>query len=148
MVGSRFFGQFSSRLSSLKLRFLPYGKSEIRFEVKRPAFMVRAVRTMMPRTVTTRPDIFRTLAPKPRPPYEEVWHLWQVFVPRRSITGRLLWGTVCVGETAADGFTRNSFRTMLSGNIAARPEFLSKKVENSAAVQVWLSTIPVDRANG
>ena len=56
--------------------------------------MVRAVRTTMPRTVTTRPDIFRTLAPKPRPPYEEVWHLWQVFVPRRSITGRLLWGTV------------------------------------------------------
>jgi hypothetical protein len=25
---------------------------------------------------------------------EEVWHLWQAFVPRRSITGRLLWGTV------------------------------------------------------
>ena len=56
--------------------------------------MVRAVRTTMPRIVTTRLDIFRMLAPKPRPPYEGVWHLWQVFVPRRSITGRLLWGTV------------------------------------------------------
>ena len=36
----------------------------------------------------------RLLTPKPRPPYEEVWHLWTVLVPRRSITGRLLWGTV------------------------------------------------------
>jgi hypothetical protein len=31
---------------------------------------------------------------KQRPPYEEVWHLWSVLIPRRSITGRLLWGTV------------------------------------------------------
>jgi len=36
----------------------------------------------------------RLLTPKPRPPYEEVWHLWTVLVPRRSITGRLLRGTV------------------------------------------------------
>jgi hypothetical protein len=39
-------------------------------------------------------DVLRALSPKPRPPYEEVWHLWTVLVPRRSITGRLLWGTV------------------------------------------------------
>jgi hypothetical protein len=32
--------------------------------------------------------------PKPRPPYEEVWHIWTVLIPRRSITNRLLWGTV------------------------------------------------------
>jgi hypothetical protein len=37
---------------------------------------------------------FRLLTPKPRSPYEEVWHLWTVRVPRRSITGRLLRGTV------------------------------------------------------
>ena len=36
----------------------------------------------------------RLLTPKQRPPYEEVWHLWTVRVPRRSLTGRLLWGTV------------------------------------------------------
>jgi len=24
----------------------------------------------------------------------DVWHLWRVLVPRRSITGRLVWGTV------------------------------------------------------
>ena len=29
-----------------------------------------------------------------RRPYEEVWHLWTIIVPRRSITGHLLWGTV------------------------------------------------------
>ena len=29
-----------------------------------------------------------------RPPYEQVWHVWTVIFPRRSITGRLLWGTV------------------------------------------------------
>jgi hypothetical protein len=26
--------------------------------------------------------------------WEGVWHLWTVVVPRRSITGRLLWGKV------------------------------------------------------
>lgn len=29
-----------------------------------------------------------------RRPYDEVWHLWTIIVPRRSITGGLLWGTV------------------------------------------------------
>jgi hypothetical protein len=26
--------------------------------------------------------------------YEELWHVWTVTIPRRSITGRLVWGTV------------------------------------------------------
>jgi hypothetical protein len=26
--------------------------------------------------------------------FTEYWHLWTVFVPRRSITGRLVWGRV------------------------------------------------------
>jgi hypothetical protein len=26
--------------------------------------------------------------------WADVWHLWTVAVPRRSITGRLLWGKV------------------------------------------------------
>jgi hypothetical protein len=34
------------------------------------------------------------MTPKPRSAYEEVWHLWTVRIPRRSITGRLLRGTV------------------------------------------------------
>ena len=27
-------------------------------------------------------------------PYDQVWHLWTIVIPRRSITGRLLWGKV------------------------------------------------------
>ena len=30
----------------------------------------------------------------PMPPWAEVWHLWKVIVPRRSITGQLLTGQV------------------------------------------------------
>jgi hypothetical protein len=26
--------------------------------------------------------------------WAEAWHLWTVIIPRRSITGRLLWGRV------------------------------------------------------
>lgn len=48
----------------------------------------------MPRTIASTLDVFRVRAPKQRPPYEEVWHLWSVLIPRRSITGRLVWGTV------------------------------------------------------
>jgi hypothetical protein len=45
-------------------------------------------------TIARKHDVFRMLVPKQRPPFEEVWHLWMVIVPRRSITDRLLWGTV------------------------------------------------------
>lgn len=48
----------------------------------------------MLRIIASKHDFVRVLASKPRPPYEEVWHLWKVIIPRRSITGRLLWGTV------------------------------------------------------
>jgi hypothetical protein len=30
----------------------------------------------------------------PQPAWAEAWHLWTVFVPRRSITGRLVYGQV------------------------------------------------------
>jgi hypothetical protein len=33
-------------------------------------------------------------APAPSGIYAEVWHVWTVAIPRRSITGRLVWGTV------------------------------------------------------
>ena len=29
-----------------------------------------------------------------KPTWAEVWHLWTVFIPRRSITGRLVFGQV------------------------------------------------------
>lgn len=44
--------------------------------------------------IASKHDVLRMLVPKQRPPFEEVWHLWAVIIPRRSITGRLLWGTV------------------------------------------------------
>jgi len=26
--------------------------------------------------------------------WSDAWHLWRIIIPRRSITGRLVWGTV------------------------------------------------------
>jgi hypothetical protein len=48
----------------------------------------------MPRMIASSHHIFRTQATTQKPPYEEVWHLWRVLIPRRSITDRLVWGTV------------------------------------------------------
>jgi len=31
---------------------------------------------------------------QPGPAWANSWHLWNVILPRRSITGRLVWGTV------------------------------------------------------
>ena len=47
----------------------------------------------MQRTIESPLDVFRMRAAR-RPPSEEVWHLWRVLIPRRSITDRLAWGTV------------------------------------------------------
>jgi hypothetical protein len=48
----------------------------------------------MLRIISSKDDVLRVLIPKQKPPYEEVWHLWTVIIPRRSITGCRLWGTV------------------------------------------------------
>jgi len=40
------------------------------------------------------PEWSRMLGLSPMPPWAEVWHLWKVVIPRRSITGRLLMGQV------------------------------------------------------
>jgi len=48
----------------------------------------------MPRTIASPLHLFRVRAATRRLPYEEVWHLWRVLIPRRSITDRLVWGTV------------------------------------------------------
>ncbi|MET3838238.1 hypothetical protein [Bradyrhizobium sp. OAE829] len=36
----------------------------------------------------------RILSLSPKPAWAEVWHLRKIFIPRRSITGRLLTGQV------------------------------------------------------
>jgi hypothetical protein len=30
----------------------------------------------------------------PKPEWAQIWHLWTAFIPRRSITGRLIFGQV------------------------------------------------------
>jgi hypothetical protein len=45
-------------------------------------------------------DQSRSLQP-PSPAWAEAWHIWTVIIPRRSITGRLVHGTVwrrCDGQ--------------------------------------------------
>jgi hypothetical protein len=39
-------------------------------------------------------DDIQLLNSNTRGVWESVWHLWTVVMPRRSITGRLLWGRV------------------------------------------------------
>ena len=45
---------------------------------------------------------------EPKAAWAGVWHLWTVILPRRSITGRLVFGKVWSGTTAGVGSTRNS----------------------------------------
>ena len=39
-------------------------------------------------------DVLRILDPKQRPSRYDDWHVWSVTIPRRSITGGLVLGTV------------------------------------------------------
>ena len=39
-------------------------------------------------------DSFRMLGLNPKPAWAEVWHLWKVIIPRRSITRELVRGQV------------------------------------------------------
>jgi hypothetical protein len=44
--------------------------------------------------IAERANNHRLLDLSPQPAWAEVWHLWTVIVPRRSITGRLVFGQV------------------------------------------------------
>lgn len=51
----------------------------------------------MPRHAADTHNILDLLRPKPRRRHYEawqLWHVWTVTFPRRSITGGLVWGTV------------------------------------------------------
>jgi hypothetical protein len=39
-------------------------------------------------------DVLRTLNAKPMPDWAGAWHVWTVWMPRRTISGRLVWGRV------------------------------------------------------
>jgi hypothetical protein len=42
----------------------------------------------------SRYNLFQIPSFSPERTWADTWHLWTVMVPRRSITGRLLWGKV------------------------------------------------------
>jgi hypothetical protein len=42
----------------------------------------------------SRYNLFQANSFSPERTWSDTWHLWTVMVPRRSITGRLLWGKV------------------------------------------------------
>jgi hypothetical protein len=44
--------------------------------------------------ITDSHDIDQLIPRRSMPAWAEVWHLWTVIVPKRSITGRLLYGKV------------------------------------------------------
>jgi hypothetical protein len=44
--------------------------------------------------LTRNPESHRALSERARVSDNKVWHVWAVTIPRRSITGRLVWGTV------------------------------------------------------
>lgn len=44
--------------------------------------------------IANRNEIGRPIISPVKPGSTTAWHLWKVIFPRRSITGRLVWGTV------------------------------------------------------
>ena len=81
--------------TSTTLRLFFYGKFEFQFnESERCLSCGPNGWSAMLRIIARKHDFLRMLGPRQRPPYSEVWHLWTIILPRRSITGRLLWGTV------------------------------------------------------
>jgi hypothetical protein len=42
----------------------------------------------------SRYNLFQVISFSPERTWADTWHLWTVTMPRRSITGRLLWGKV------------------------------------------------------
>jgi hypothetical protein len=93
----------------------------------------------MLRIIASKHDVFRILTPMPRPPYEEVWHLWKIVLPRRSITGRLLWGTVLrrrddgqwIYKKYTEGFDpaeyRGSARSLIAESKRAREHYIERR---------------------
>jgi hypothetical protein len=48
----------------------------------------------------------------PQPSWAQAWHMWTVFFPRRSITGRLVFEKSGGGTTGSAGGTRSSPNSM------------------------------------
>jgi hypothetical protein len=44
--------------------------------------------------ITKSGDIDQSVGSRLGPAWADAWHLWTVIIPRRSISGRLVWGKV------------------------------------------------------
>jgi hypothetical protein len=55
-------------------------------------------------------DLLQIQDHKPSPTRDEDWHVWPVTIPRQSITGRLVWGTVLRRQRGADGYARSMLK--------------------------------------
>ena len=46
------------------------------------------------RVQTDENQVIQASNPEPRPAWAYVWHLWTVFIPRRAVTGGMVFGRV------------------------------------------------------
>ena len=53
-----------------------------------------AMEQRWPKSMSTERNSYRLIDTSPAPAWAEVWHLWRVMIPRRSIAGRLVFGQV------------------------------------------------------
>jgi hypothetical protein len=108
-----------SQCAASALTLFPYANSEtqlksqeyrlssrVRTELRNltPGFPVR------PSMIANRREVLRILNRKHRLIRNENWHVWPVTIPRRSITGRLVWGTVLRRWDGRRWSTRNISR--------------------------------------
>jgi hypothetical protein len=65
-------------------------------------------------------NILPVFVSKMKPAWAEVWHLWTVVIPRRSITGRLIFGKVWRRH---DGrrWTYKKFNMRMAGRLRPGP---------------------------
>jgi hypothetical protein len=53
-----------------------------------------AIEQSWPKSMSAERNSHRLIDTNPPPAWAEVWHLWRVMIPRRSIAGRLVFGQV------------------------------------------------------
>ena len=53
-----------------------------------------AMEQSWPKSMTAERNSYSLIDTSPAPAWAEVWHLWRVVIPRRSIAGRLVFGQV------------------------------------------------------
>jgi hypothetical protein len=70
--------------------------------------MTPFLRSMKPHMIANSHNVDPSGRSQQGPAWADAWHLWTVIAPRRSIAGRLVWGTVWRRSGGCVGSTRNS----------------------------------------